>query len=77
VGPEEDTSGGFELGGWTMPYFEDDGAKSVRENFERADAFLLGRKTYEIFAGYWPHADPANPIATPSTASRSTSSPPP
>jgi dihydrofolate reductase len=45
-----------------MPYFEEDGAKSVRENFERADAFLLGRRTYEIFAAYWPHADPANPI---------------
>jgi dihydrofolate reductase len=63
-GPDEDTSGGFDLGGWVMPYFEDDGAKSVRENFERADAFLLGRKTYEIFADYWPHADPANPIGT-------------
>ncbi len=63
-GPEEDTSGGFELGGWVMPYFEDDGAKSVREKFERADAFLLGRRTYEIFAAYWPHADPANPIGT-------------
>jgi dihydrofolate reductase len=61
-GPEEDTSGGFDLGGWVMPYFEDDGAKSVRENFARADAFLLGRKTYEIFAAYWPHADPTNPI---------------
>jgi dihydrofolate reductase len=63
-GPDEDTSGGFDLGGWVMPYFEDEGAKSVRENFERADAFLLGRKTYEIFADYWPHADPANPIGT-------------
>ena len=62
-GPEEDTSGGFELGGWAMPYFGDDGAQSVRENFARADAFLLGRRTYEIFAAYWPHADPANPIA--------------
>src|ERR1700759_4953793 len=62
-GPDEDTSGGFELGGWVMPYFEDDGAKSVRENFERADAFLLGRRTYEIFAAYWPGIDDANPIA--------------
>src|ERR1700742_4830541 len=62
-GPDEDRSGGFELGGWAMPYFEEESAASVREEFERADAFLLGRKTYEIFAGYWPHADPANPIA--------------
>lgn len=61
-GPEEDTSGGFELGGWVMPYFDEDGARSVSENFARADAFLLGRRTYEIFAAYWPHADPANPI---------------
>lgn len=62
-GPEEDTSGGFELGGWSMPYFDEFWANAVRENFERADAFLLGRRTYEIFAGYWPHADPENPIA--------------
>lgn len=62
-GPEEDTSGGFELGGWAMPYFDEVWATTVRENFERADAFLLGRKTYEIFADYWPHADPENPIA--------------
>jgi dihydrofolate reductase len=62
-GPEEDTSGGFELGGWSMPYFDEVWAANVRENFQRADAFLLGRKTYEIFADYWPNADPANPIA--------------
>lgn len=62
-GPEEDTSGGFDLGGWSMPYFDEVWAEVVRENFERADAFLLGRKTYEIFAAYWPHADPDNPIA--------------
>jgi dihydrofolate reductase len=61
-GPDEDRSGGFELGGWVMPYFDDDGGRYVSENFARADAFLLGRKTYEIFAGHWPHADPANPI---------------
>jgi dihydrofolate reductase len=59
-----------------MPYFDEVWAATVRENFERADAFLLGRKTYEIFADYWPHADPANPIAAalnglPSTAASS------
>lgn len=62
-GPDEDRSGGFELGGWSMPYFEDDGARFVRENFDRADAFLLGRRTYEIFAAYWPQVEDANPIA--------------
>jgi dihydrofolate reductase len=61
-GPQEDISGGFDLGGWVMPYFGDDGAAFVRQNFERADAFLLGRRTYEIFASYWPDADPENPI---------------
>src|ERR1700744_6531921 len=62
-GPEEDTSGGFDLGGWVMPYFDDDGAAFVRENIGRADAFLLGRKTYEIFASYWPQVGAENPIA--------------
>jgi dihydrofolate reductase len=62
-GPEEDRSGGFDLGGWSMPYFDEVWARAVGENFERADAFLLGRRTYEIFAAYWPSADPANPIA--------------
>ncbi|HEX4751298.1 MAG TPA: dihydrofolate reductase family protein [Solirubrobacterales bacterium] len=62
-GPEEDTSGGFDLGGWSMPYIDDDGARFVRENFARADAFLLGRRTYEIFAAYWPQIDSQNPIA--------------
>jgi dihydrofolate reductase len=62
-GPDEDRSGGFDLGGWAMPYFDDEGAMFQRENFARADAFLLGRRTYEIFAGHWPHVDDANPIA--------------
>ena len=62
-GPEEDRRGGFDLGGWSMPYISDDGARFVRENFARADAFLLGRRTYEIFAAYWPHIDAENPIA--------------
>src|ERR1700761_7565247 len=62
-GPDEDRSGGFELGGWSMPYFEEAGAAFVRENFSKADAFLLGRRTYEIFAGYWPKVGDENPIA--------------
>ncbi|MEU2254127.1 dihydrofolate reductase family protein [Nocardia xishanensis] len=64
-GPQEDTEGGFTHGGWTAPYFDETGGEFVRQVFARADAFLLGRRTYEIFAGYWPeHDDPADPIAS-------------
>lgn len=55
-GPEEDRSGGFDYGGWTVPYFDDFSGKVMKEqmSLERAE-LLLGRKTYEIFASYWPH----------------------
>ena len=55
-GPEEDTSGGFKYGGWTAPYFDEFAGKVMSEqmSLERSE-LLLGRKTYEIFAGYWPH----------------------
>jgi len=55
-GPEEDMSGGFKYGGWTAPYFDDFSGKVMREqmSLERSE-LLLGRETYEIFAGYWPH----------------------
>ena len=55
-GPEEDVSGGFTHGGWTAPYFDDFAGKVMGEqmSLERSE-LLLGRKTYEIFAGYWPH----------------------
>ncbi|WP_405551886.1 dihydrofolate reductase family protein [Streptomyces sp. NBC_01171] len=63
-GPEEDTSGGFGQGGWTFPYADDDFGGFVGESFGRAGAFLLGRHTYDIFAGYWPKVtDPENPVA--------------
>src|SRR6185437_15934173 len=56
-GPEEDTSGGFKYGGWTAPYFDDAAGKIMAKQMQPAD-LLLGRKTFEIFAGYWPeHAD--------------------
>ncbi|MDJ0381836.1 dihydrofolate reductase family protein [Streptomyces sp. G-G2] len=63
-GPEEDPSGGFAYGGWQVP-FEDEGVDEfVTAAFGRAGAFLLGRRTYEIFAGYWPRmTDPDNRIA--------------
>jgi dihydrofolate reductase len=52
-GPEEDRSGGFERGGWAMPHFDSETAALTGQVYERADAFLFGRWTYEIFAGSW------------------------
>ena len=63
-GPDEDRRGGFERGGWAIPLFDDEAATFIDQVFERADAFLLGRRTYEIFAGYWgAMADSESPIA--------------
>ena len=53
---DEDTTGGFEHGGWHMGYFDDLSQKWVLENLLQAGGFLLGRRTYEIFAAYWPNA---------------------
>ena len=55
-GAEEDTDGGFRHGGWQMGYGDDLGHQWVLEYIEGAGGFLLGRRTYEIFAGYWPNA---------------------
>jgi dihydrofolate reductase len=64
-GPNEDTDAGFPYGGWSFPYGDEDFGNAVTTWFENADAFLLGRRTYEIFAGYWPEVtDPDNPIAS-------------
>jgi dihydrofolate reductase len=52
-GPDEDRSGGFERGGWALPLLDDEGRAVVDGYFERADGFLLGRRTFEIFAPYW------------------------
>src|SRR5688572_8722070 len=52
-GPDEDPSGGFERGGWALPLFDDEAATFLNQVYQRADAFLLGRRTYEIFAGSW------------------------
>lgn len=53
-GPKEDTSGGFRYGGWTVPYFDDFAGKVMEEQMKEPFSLLLGRKTFEIFAGYWP-----------------------
>ena len=52
-GPDEDPSGGFERGGWALPLFDDEVATLLGQVYQRADAFLFGRRTYEIFAGSW------------------------
>jgi dihydrofolate reductase len=65
-GPEEDRTGGFELGGWSFPYNDDDAGSLIVDWFAQADAFLLGRRTYDIFAAYWPLVtDETDPIAGP------------
>ncbi|MGW6566350.1 dihydrofolate reductase family protein [Streptomyces sp. NPDC054975] len=64
-GPDEDRRGGFEHGGWSVPYGDDDFGTFINEVFTRPAAFLLGRQTYEIFAGYWPkQTDPDDPVAS-------------
>ncbi|MEU5431940.1 dihydrofolate reductase family protein [Streptomyces sp. NPDC020719] len=64
-GPGEDVDAGFEHGGWLVPYADDDfGALMTRIFEETADHLLLGRRTYDIFASYWPRVtDENNPIA--------------
>ncbi|MFY3742493.1 dihydrofolate reductase family protein [Anaeromyxobacter sp. Red801] len=65
-GPDEDRESGFVHGGWQAPYDDELGGRLVTEGMGDADGFLLGRKTYDIFASYWPKVtDPANPVATP------------
>jgi dihydrofolate reductase len=60
-GPEEDPSGGFELGGWSVNYWDEAMQEDVSQAMARPFDLLLGRKTYEIFAAHWPYAD--DPLA--------------
>ena len=63
-GPDEDRDGRFEHGGWSFPYGDQDFGEAMAAWFAHADAFLLGRRTYQIFEGHWPHVtDPDDPIA--------------
>ncbi len=63
-GPNEDTSGNFPHGGWLVPHVDADMMKTMVEIFSKADAFLLGRTTYDIFSAYWPRVlDPNDLIA--------------
>jgi dihydrofolate reductase len=54
---EEDPAGGFEHGGWQAPLADPASGERILEEAQRWDAYLLGRRTYEIFAAYWPHAE--------------------
>jgi dihydrofolate reductase len=63
--PEEDPRDGFDLGGWLPPHFDEATGQYMNEVFDAADAFLLGRRTYEAMAGFWPQVDdPANRVGT-------------
>jgi dihydrofolate reductase len=63
-GPDEDRDSGFRHGGWLVPFFDAKFVEIMTEWTKRAGAFLLGRKTYEIFADAWPKStDPADEIA--------------
>ena len=60
-GPWEDPTRGFTFGGWSMPYFDQAFDEEIDRLFKEKFDLLLGRKTYEIFAGYWPYQDEAAP----------------
>jgi len=63
-GRDENRSGGFERGGWARPLFDSNAITFVDQFYQRADAFLFGRRTYDLFAGYWGVMEPGSgPIA--------------
>lgn len=61
--PEEDPAGGFRHGGWQVPYFDAEFGAAIGEEMARSEAMLLGRRTYDIFASYWPKAPAEDPAA--------------
>ncbi|MDQ3688847.1 MAG: dihydrofolate reductase family protein [Chloroflexota bacterium] len=62
-GRDEDRSAGFAFGGWQAPYTDDAIGASIMSSIERTDALLLGRRTYDIFAAYWPFQPAHEPVA--------------
>jgi dihydrofolate reductase len=64
-GPDEDRDGDFQHGGWSFPYFSEDMGDVIGDAFGKAECFLLGRRTYEIFAASWPNfPDTDDPVAS-------------
>jgi dihydrofolate reductase len=63
-GSEEDTSGGFQQGGWAMPYFDESMVEASSLGMASAGGLVLGRRTYDIFAAYWPHQGDDAPFAS-------------
>jgi dihydrofolate reductase len=61
--PDEDREAGFEYGGWQAPYVDEESGKVIGDHLAGLEALLLGRKTYEIFAAYWPTQPASDPIA--------------
>src|SRR5574341_826969 len=59
-GPTEDPTKGFKFGGWEMPFFAQESREELDRLFKERFDLLLGRKTYEIFAAYWPYYDEAH-----------------
>jgi len=72
-GPEEDPTGGFNYGGWTVGYWDDFLGGVMGEQMAKPFDLLLGRKTYEIFAAYWPYAKSDDQLQKSSTVSRNMS----
>jgi dihydrofolate reductase len=64
-GPDEDRSGGFDKGGWQLGFADDTLGRFVRGGLTSAGGYLLGRRTYDIFAGYWPSQGADNAVAAP------------
>ena len=62
-GPDEDRSDGFDRGGWTAAFGDEEGLRFLNSMFERAGGLLLGRRTWEIFEGYWPNHHGDDPIS--------------
>jgi dihydrofolate reductase len=61
--PDEDRSGGFQYGGWQVPLMDEEAGSAIMEGFASTGGLLLGRVTYDIFAGYWPNAPADDPLA--------------
>jgi dihydrofolate reductase len=68
--PEEDRTGGFQHGGWQLPYADDVAGRAMAESMAALDGLLFGRRTYEFFAGYWPTAPEDDYLAGESLAAK-------